>query len=34
MAAFVYGLLSFVFTGTPVLLSKTADGKTTQGLIE
>src|SRR5450756_2340124 len=34
MAALFYGLLSFVFTGTPVLLSKTADGKTTQGLIE
>ena len=34
MAALFYGLASFVFTGTPVLLSKTTDGKTTQGLID
>jgi GntP family gluconate:H+ symporter len=34
MAAIFFGLFSFVFTGTPILLSKTADGKTTQGLID
>src|SRR5664279_5750235 len=34
MAAIFFGLFSFVFTGTPILLSKTADGTTTQGLID
>jgi len=34
LAAIFFGFFSFVFTGTPILLSKTADGKTTQGLID
>src|SRR5450830_1760787 len=34
LAAIFFGFFSFVLTGTPILLSKTADGTTTQGLID
>lgn len=34
LAALFYGFFSFVFTGTPILMTTTVDGKTTQGLID
>jgi len=33
LASLLYGILAYVFTGTPPLLDVTVEGKTTQGLI-